>query len=190
MIELAQTTYKLIKDRKYMSITRLFTNVHTPKGAGFVVKECTPEMNGGISKLCLWGKYYPETDQVFENILVDDCKEGAWQVYLLHTLWHSLPLFQHGIYQERFYLFSPYDVNNIRLENKEHTTVLSFINNYDVAPQIEKGEKEYFVSCCYWTNWGGLKRELIEITIENNKISSINEISTDTLMQYECGAFY
>lgn len=136
------------------------------------------------------GKDYPVTTQVFENVTVDDCNDGAWQVYLLHSLWHSLPLFQHAIYEERFFLFTMDDVNHIKLACDNHVNVLSGIKNYDIKPQIVKGDKEYFISCCYWTNWGGLKRELVEVIIENNKVSAINEISTDTLIQYDCGIRY
>ena len=41
----------------------------------------------------------------------------------------------------------------------------------DVTPKVTRYEDKYYVSCCYWSEFGGLIRELVEIKIENNKVT-------------------
>lgn len=43
----------------------------------------------------------------------------------------------------------------------------------DLSPEVVKKDNKYYISVCYWSDWGGLKRELLEITIIENKVSDI-----------------
>lgn len=48
----------------------------------------------------------------------------------------------------------------------------------------------YYITCCYWSDWGGLIKELIEIKIENNKVTSIFNVDKTLLFEYDCGIMF
>ena len=83
-----------------------------------------------------------------------------------------------------------YDISSIEMFRKDDFIVLSEISNFDVKPKIVKYEGEYYVSCCYWTDWGGLKRELVVITINNGKATNIQFVDTTTIVEYDCGIMF
>ena len=58
------------------------------------------------------------------------------------------------------------------------------------VPEVVKKNNKYYISVCYWSDWGGLKRELLEITIIENKVSDIFEVDTEVLMPYNCGILF
>lgn len=60
----------------------------------------------------------------------------------------------------------------------------------DLSPEVVKKNNKYYISVCYWSDWGGLKRELLEITIIENKVSDIFEVDTEVLMPYNCGILF
>lgn len=56
----------------------------------------------------------------------------------------------------------------------------------DYDPEVIKDANKYYTSVCYWSDWGGLKRELLEITIIGDKVSDIFEVKTDVWLPYDC----
>ena len=59
--------------------------------------------------------------------------------------------------------------------------------NPDITPKVIKDGNKYYVTCCYWNDWGGLKRELVEITCHDGKIAEFNDVTNETLFEYDCG---
>ena len=59
-----------------------------------------------------------------------------------------------------------------------------------IIPELVKKGSKYYVSCCYWNNWTGLNREVVEITIENNMVKEIEVIETYNLIKYHCWILY
>lgn len=133
---------------------------------------------------------------IWNHITVEDSHMGAWHVYLLNSIWHSLPLFWHGLYDKRTYIYSENDIEHIEFINKdiEHIEFISKeipkaamgIRDCNIIPEIVKNGSKYYVSCCYWNNWTGLNRELVEITIDNNIVKEIAVIETYNLIKYHC----
>ena len=58
--------------------------------------------NGNLSKKFL------------DFVIVDDSPLGALQIYFLSKLWHHLPMFWHGYYDQRFSVFSKDDLLKIK----------------------------------------------------------------------------
>ena len=58
-------------------------------------------------------------------------------------------------------------------------------NNF--FPVISKSQDKYFVSACYWSAWSGLVRELVEITIRDNRVENIYDASSKVEYEYDCG---
>lgn len=74
------------------------------------------------------------------------------------------------------------------MRSEDRDELISIILNYtdDLTPEIAEYNK-YYISCCYWSDWEGLIKELVEIQIENNKVKSILNVDKKALFKYDCG---
>lgn len=151
------------------------------------------EPNGSLSKKFL------------DFMIVDDSPLGALQVYLISKLWHYLPMHWHGYYDRRFCVFSKDDLLNIKIRARrtscerppKPTNEFADVNGLpeevlacDVTSKVTRYEDKYYVSCCYWSEFGGLIRELVEIKIENNKVTEFLDANREVLYRYHCGIRY
>ena len=151
------------------------------------------EPNGNLSKNFL------------DFVIVDDSPLGALQVYFLSKLWHYLPMYWHGYYDRRFSVFSKDDLLKIKVRSRktrgerslkpsdiyeEENDLPEEALACDVTPKVTRYEDKYYVSCCYWSEFGGLIRELVEIKIENNKLTEFLDANRKVLYRYHCGIMY
>ena len=151
------------------------------------------EPNGNLSKNFL------------DFVIVDDSPLGALQVYFLSKLWHYLPMYWHGYYDRRFSVFSKDDLLKIKVRSRktrverplkpsdiyeEENDLPKEALACDVTPKVTRYEDKYYVSCCYWSEFGGLIRELVEIKIENNKVTEFLDANRKVLYRYHCGIMY
>ena len=151
------------------------------------------EPNGSLSKKFL------------DFMIVDDSPLGALQVYFLNKLWHHLPMYWHGYYDRRFNVFSKEDLSQIKVRStktrgerplkpsdiyEEENDLPEEALACDVTPKVTRYEDKYYVSCCYWSEFGGLIRELVEIKIENNKVTEFLDANREVLYRYHCGIMY
>lgn len=151
------------------------------------------EPNGNLSKNFL------------DFVIVDDSPLGALQVYFLSKLWHCLPMYWHGYYDRRFSVFSKDDLLKIKVRSRktrgerslkpsdiyeEENDLPEEALACDVTPKVTRYEDKYYVSCCYWSEFGGLIRELVEIKIENNKVTEFLDANRKVLYRYHCGIMY
>lgn len=118
---------------------------------------------------------------IFKYLSVNKSKMGAWQAYLLYTLWHTLPLYDHSAYNSREYIFSAKDIESLYLkESNIKKRCLEANTNIIVL-----GINDYFyVSCCYWCRFRGLSRILCEIQIRDNRVINIREVNNTNLVEY------
>lgn len=138
-------------------------------------------------------------------VIVDDSPLGALQVYFLSKLWHYLPMYWHGYYDRRFSVFSKDDLLKIKVRSRKTrgerplkpSDIYEEGNDLpeealacDVTPKVTRYEDKYYVSCCYWSEFGGLIRELVEIKIENNKVTEFLDANREVLYRYHCGIMY
>lgn len=141
----------------------------------------------------------------FDFMIVEDSPLGALQVYLLSKLWHYLPMHWHGYYDRRFSVFSKDDLLKIKVRSRktrgerplkpsdiyeEENDLPEEALACDVTPKVTRYEDKYYVSCCYWSEFGGLIRELVEIKIENNKVTEFLDANREALYRYHCGIRY
>ena len=127
---------------------------------------------------------------IWDHIVVEDSHMGAWQTYLLYSVWRTLPFFWHGLYDKRSYIYSENDIARIEFITNEVPKAAMSIQEFNIIPEVIKKYSKYYVSCCYWNNWTGLNREVVEITIENNMVKEIEVIETYNLIKYHCGIRY
>lgn len=140
-----------------------------------------------------------------DYMTVDDSALGALQVYLLSKLWHYLPMYWHACYDERFCVLSKDDLSKIKVRStktrgarplkpsdiyEEENDLPEEALACDVIPKVTRYENKYYVSCCYWYRFAGLVRELVEIKIENNKVTEFLDANREVLYRYHCGIMY
>lgn len=181
----AENLQSLVRRKQYSSFLGVLTKLTIPLNCTIEVQECKMEGVGSRSRLYISINGNIKDFNIWEHIKVEDSKAGAWQAYLLNTLWHSLPFFWHGQYDARSYLYSKEDIKKIEFL---HDTG---IPRQELATSIQKPEviqygTKYFVACTYWTNWGGIVKELIEISIKDNHVVSFNEVYEWPLFPYYC----
>jgi len=170
----------LSPDNDYQYIMKPLHNISLPKGTSLHVERCETKWPGDVSKLYVKTIQGAKDYQIWDYVNVEDNEKSVWEAYLLYTLWHSLPLCQHGLYAKRTYF---YDTDDIGFKDK---TMETSIKQSFVAPQVVKGANKYYVICCYWSNFGGFKQETVEIILNNGK-ASFKDIENKTLYKYDCG---
>ena len=151
------------------------------------------EPNGSLSKNFL------------DSADVDDSPLGALQVYFFNKLWQHLPMYWHGYYDERYCVFSKDDFLKIKIRARRTgserpprpTNDFAEVNDLpeealacNVTPKVTRYDDKYYVSCCYWSRFAGLIRELVEIKIENNKVTEFLDVHHQRLYKYHCGIMY
>lgn len=136
-----------------------------------------------------FGQYYfyitspdgSRSSNIFDYIVVEDSRMGAWQAYLLYTLWHILPLNDHSNYSHRDFIFIDQDKSSIYIEGKNPVDELEDLNT-DL--RVLQFESHYYISTCYWSRYHGLSRELVEIEIKDGKVIKILDVIDKNLYEY------
>ena len=118
---------------------------------------------------------------IFNYINVEKSKMGVWQIYLLHTLWHTLPLNDHSNYSARKFIYSVKDIESLYIQ-EDNIRKKCLKSNVDI--HVVGLRDFYYVSCCYWCRFSGLSRVVCEIQIRDNKVININEVSRAVLVEY------
>jgi hypothetical protein len=189
---LGKSIIDLVGEQHYDNVFNKLDVISLGKRYALQVQKCKNEWPGDSSKLYVIDLNEPDKIDydIYHHIRVDDSYYGAWQVYLLHTLWHILPHFQHGCYAYRTPIYDYNDIKKIELgfsEAKFDVKVLSMVDDNNFMPIISKYQNKYFISSCYWSDWSGLVRELVEITIRNSKVEKIYDVSRNVEFEYDCG---
>ena len=189
-IEIAQALHAAVRDKAYDSIHLIMDKTMSPEGAELYVRECNNdnlELGDQSQLLIRFGEEQNDKD-AFDFLRFDDSYMGAWQAYLLHQLWHSLPLWWHANYSRRDYLFSAEDLPFVHHMRKEE--LFPDFSNHDFTPEIYKSGNYYSVSACYWSEFGGLIREYIEMRFEDGRLSEFVNFRNRTIFRYDCGIMF
>lgn len=177
----------LVYKQDYNSLLECLDKITLPEGR-LIIEGIKPEVSRDKSLLLVElpnGKF---DENIFDYLQVEQSSMGAWQAYLLHTLWHSLPLFGHAIYNARDYMFAKEDIHAIKVFNEaDRANIVKNISNIDFTPKIRESNGRYYISSCYWSNFYGLVREFSEINIENNNVKDIVQFDEKTEYRYDCG---
>ena len=203
-IRMGETLVKLVKDKDYDKVFCLLDKIIVKDGLmtqivlfnrEFILPmESTPL--GGNSSICIYDSMEMKLvstnfDKDFWSYFqVEKSKMGAWQVYLLHNMWHYLPLWWHSNYERRSYVYSK--SSKIELEgglDDEESSFNQAITTNDVTPSIKQEGDEFFISACYWTIHGGLYREKCVVKFDGDKVR-IKNIDSNVLFEYDCGLVY
>ena len=112
------------------------------------------------------------------HLKVDDTIESVWHAFLIQSYIDKIK----GV--NLYIIFTKEDINSIKTFRND---TLPQLNNFDITPYIGKYKNKYFISYCKFSEWGGLIRQNIEITLFNNRISTYNCFQGISLYRYDCG---
>ncbi len=191
-IVIGRSLVALAQMEQYDRFLKCLDKFSLPKGYTLHVDKAKHEGLGDKSTLYVKTSDGIDNYNYFEHIEVEDSLDGAWQAYLLYSLWHILPTFWHGGYDSRTYIFSKEDLKDLRTIEESDQGIVNQLTAYDLLPEVVKSDinNKYYVTCCFWSDWGGLIRELVEITIEDNKVVGIFEVQKKTEFAYDCGILF
>lgn len=191
-IVVGRSLVTLVEMEQYSNFLKCLDKLSLPQGGSLGVDKAKHAGLGDKSNLFVQSNSEQANYNYFEELTVEDSCDGAWQAYLLYSLWHILPTFWHGGYDSRTYIFSKEDLKDLRTIEEQDQGVVEYLYNYDLIPEVVKSphNDKYYVTCCYWSDWGGLIRELIEITIDNNKVIDVFEVQKKVEFEYDCGILF
>ena len=167
-IRIAKSLKKLVDKKSYQEIINLFDKTSLPAAMKLGVRECEHKGAGSVSRLVIETAENVREDNILNNLKFEDSPMGAWQAYLLCQMWHYLPLWWHANYDKRDYILKDFNVN----------------------PEIYGNDGKYYISCCFWTDFGGLKREYVEVSIKDNRFEGLFVFEEKVIYEYQCGIMF
>ena len=127
-----------------------------------------------------------EKDKKFINyIQTQPSRESAWQIYLLYRSETMMPVFWHGAYKSRLYIFDEADLNGINPLKCYDVSILSDSNLLLPDVKMSYNQETADVFCTFWNSWDGLVREHIRITFNPDKTVGIEELEPLILFNYK-----
>ncbi len=183
---------------QYAKLTECLNEINVADGYTLNVSLCkTPQDDedfngiGSDSYLYVADKDGKQEWDIFKFIKVTNSVKGAWQAFVLHELWHILPHYWHGLYNYRQFIFDKQDFQNVHSFGQGRFWIMPIdASKYDVQLKITQNGNDYYVSYCYWNDWEGLVREVVEITIIDGKVTETNNLSKKVEFQYDCGIVF
>ena len=208
-LDVPYSLLRAVKERRYTTLLAHLDHLHLPEGKSLFVQFPSHHGCGDRSRLYVADSMYGQEmehflsfydndrkpapyDERSYNILlhlrVDDTLMGAWQALLVSQLWHVLPIWWHGAYDERRYIFTMEHLRQlVALPRKDRSALNLQPSDYTVTPEyVEAGKGCYYFTWCYWTEWGGLIRETHQVTICDG-VASVLHLDEETLHRYDCG---
>ena len=122
-----------------------------------------------------------------DHIFVQNTEMGAWQAYLYSIATTLLPVYWHGGYIMRKYVFTHDDLSTIFVDvNSEALLKLQDFHDR-VSPAVTIQGHKASIQVCYWNEWMGLVRDTVEINFEGNRAVLFERVKTEVLIEYNCG---
>lgn len=125
--------------------------------------------------------------KIAKHLRTESSREAAWQIYLLHYARTVMPVFWHGGYIVRNYIFDEATLNDyIPLECYD----ISGLSRGDLLlPKVAISPDGHTadVYCAYWNDWKGLMRDHLQISFLRNGKVKLTEIEPLCLFEYNCG---
>lgn len=125
--------------------------------------------------------------KIYKHLKAEPSIEAAWQIYLLRYASTVMPVFWHGGYIVRDYVFDEASLNDYVPLECYDISGLSRENLLLPEVNLSSDGRIADVYCTYWNGWKGLVRDHVQLTFLHNGKVIINEIETLCLFEYNCG---
>ena len=195
MVKTAQALRKAVEKNEFDSILIILDKASLPTGHVFGVRPC--DMEG--DSLGDWSRPFVQTPDgkqsgaILEYFRFEYSPTGAWQAFLLHQMWHYLPLWWHANYDQRHYHYSQEDapVFDRPLPYFQKKVIIPpDFSRFDLSPEVYYEDGEYYISSCFWTDFGGLIREYARLTFKDGRLEGFFVFDEQTLVEYDCGIVF
>lgn len=186
--------YYQIKDKNEVFTILNYLSLDEGTHLGLRIAEEQTELMGDESNFYIYDNFGKEELDIIKYIRVKPSKMSAWQVYLLMTSPTVMPVFWHGEYSVRKFIFKESDLDSIeQLANSDLSSLLKLnLIQPSVVIEQETDPNKFIahVYCCYWNDWKGLVREHAKIEFEDNKILSYNVEDEFIFFKYHSRIFF
>ena len=196
-LKLGQKVQKLVEEKKYDEVITALDKISVPDGYKLSIHVYDENNHDRFGE-----ESYPviitptgetirsNTDDFWKLLTAENSPEGAWQIIIFYNLWHYLPLFWHANYEKRTYLYNNkqmVDVINHRPEFGSTPVEKFNPTRHNVVPTIWDRGDSFVVSTYYWTDFGGLKFEMLKVKIKPRVHVLATPDRRSTLFRYNCG---
>ena len=197
-IDTARKLRDAVARKEYATFLRILDKATLPPGASLEVRECRETNFGDESELYILHPDGRRDMDIFETLRFENSPMGAWQAFLLHQMWHYLPLWWHSNYARRRYVYSKEDLKEITLRwsmedsfLRRHLNLLGCrVASQDLAPEILLEDGKYHLSCCFWSDFGGLIREYAQLALVDGRMEGFSIFDEKVLFAYDCGILF
>lgn len=146
---------------------------------------------GDESNFYAYDQFGNEDTDILKYLKIVPSTMSAWQVYLLMTSPTVMPVWWHGGYIVRKFIFKESDINEInQLQNLD----LSALKDQELLyPSVlldkidSSGKMTAHVFCCYWNEWKGLVREHATIVFYGDSVVDFKQEDLNIFYSYDCG---
>ena len=195
MVKTAQALREAVDNNEYDSILSILNKATLPSGLTFSVRPCDMEGDslGDWSKSFILMPDGKRSESIFEFFRFEDSSMGAWQAFLFHQMWHYLPLWWHANYDQRHYHYSQEDapVFDRPLPFFQKKVIIHpDFSRFDLSPKVFHEGGEYYISSCFWTDFGGLIREYAKMSFKEGMLDGFFVFDEQTLIEYDCGIVF
>ena len=192
MVKTAQALRESVYNNEYDCILSILDKVVLPSGLAFGVRPCDMEGDslGDWSRPFIQKPDGKRSESIFEFFRFENSPMGAWQAFLVHQMWHYLPLWWHANYDRRHYHYSQEDAPVFDgplpyFQMKE--IIYPDFSRFDLSPEVYHEGGEYYISSCFWTDFGGLIREYAKMSFKEGMLDGFFVFDEQTLIEYDCG---
>ena len=195
MLHTARSLREVVDKEKYDSIPGVLDKAVLPAGHTFGIKLCKME-SGSLGD---WSEPFIQTpdgkrsESIFEFFRFEDSSMGVWQAFLLHQMWHYLPLWWHANYDRRHYHYSQEDApvfDRPLPYFQKKVIIYPDFSRFDLSPEVYHEGGDYYVSSCFWSSFGGLIREYAKLTFKEGMLDGFFVFDEKTLVEYDCGIVF
>ena len=186
----ASELFQIADKEKYDHLLSVLDKLTLPNGYRLEIKKPEEVGIGDESKLFVQCPDGEKEFDIFKYLRVEQSSMGVWQAHLLYTLWNTLPMFWHALYNERIYINGKEDLPLIHKYSRKHVNVQPIISGMSVNPEVVGIDGTYYVTYSYWSDFEGLIRVTDRIEIADNIIKGRYNVTQEVLYRYDCGIRY
>lgn len=196
-IDVAIRIQELVKNKEYNSFLTVLDKVKIKGGGSLGVRlgnySNPMQRESDLVITTPEGNEIDDEGEDFWNCLeIENSPMGAWQAYVLGHVWSYLPLFDHANYGRKWYVYTNEQQAHLKAYASSDHTPEDWVQPplFDVIPYVIPHDGYYQVSACFWSNFGGLHREVSRVTLGEHISFELDEQLCEVLYEYDCGICY
>ncbi len=137
---------------------------------------------------------FSTSEKEFHAVKGKISEAAAWEFVLLLSTPGVMPVFWHGGYDRREYIYCPEDLDRIVVINDEKPLFrahdISNLKTTGILPSVKIDGNIADVTFCYWNDWEGLIRNTIRVKWDGERIASAEFMTKEVLYKYKCDLLF